>query len=98
MTKLLQRPVSYTSNEMHHDIFDCVQCGYCSAFCKVSFVSENSPRKVIRFLQRDDLEMAAKSPFLTLCKQCQTCSLICPQGVDVAEIMRRLARYRFLNG
>jgi len=97
MTEPLPMLPSGNANEMHHDISGCVQCGYCSASCEVSFVSEDTPRKVIRFLQRDDLEKAAKSSFLILCKQCQTCSLVCPQGIDVAGIMRRLVHCRFLN-
>jgi heterodisulfide reductase subunit C len=97
MTESLQKSPSSSADDIQHEIFNCVQCGYCSAFCEVSFVSLDSPRKVMRLLQRDDLEKAVKSSFLTLCKQCQTCSLMCPQGIDVAEIMRRLARYRFLN-
>lgn len=75
----------------------CVQCGYCSAYCEVAFLAADSPRKVLRFLQRNDQQRAATSPFLMLCKQCQTCSLTCPQGIDVAGIMRRLVRNRFLD-
>jgi len=75
----------------------CVQCGYCSAYCEVGFLAADTPRKVLRYLQRDDLQKAATSSFLMLCKQCQTCGLICPQGVDVAGIMRRLVRNRFLH-
>jgi heterodisulfide reductase subunit C len=97
MTEPLQRSPSSSVKDIYHEIFNCVQCGYCSAFCEVSFVSVDSPRKVIRLLQRDNLEEAVKSSFLTLCKQCQTCSLMCPQGIDVAGIMRRLVRNRFLN-
>ncbi len=75
----------------------CVQCGYCSAYCEVAFLATDTPRKVLRFLQREDPQRAATSPFLMLCKQCQTCSLTCPQGIDVAGIMRRLVRDRFLT-
>ncbi len=75
----------------------CVQCGYCSAYCEVAFLAADTPRKVLRFIQRNDPDRAATSSFLMLCKQCQTCSLTCPQGVDVAGIMRRLVRSRFLH-
>ena len=97
MTEPSQRPPTDNPFDIQDDISPCVQCGYCSAFCEVSFVSDDTPRKVIRFLQRDDLEKAVKSSFLILCKQCQTCSFACPQGIDVAGVMRRLVRYRFLN-
>jgi len=78
-----------------HGINDCVQCGRCAAVCRVSFISAESPRRVVRYLQRGDLDGAVRCGFLMLCKQCRTCTLTCPQGVDVAEIMRTLVRYRF---
>lgn len=88
-----------TENEktLRNQVFNCIQCGYCSSFCEVSFIAEDTPRKIIRFLQCNDTEEAVKSPFLRLCKQCLTCTRICPQGVDVAEIMRRLVRKRFIK-
>ncbi len=97
MTEPLQIHQPRSGSEGHSDIFDCVQCGYCSAYCKVSFISEDSPRKVIRFLQQDDIDKAVKSSFVTLCKQCQTCTWMCPQGIDVAGIMRHLVRHHFIN-
>jgi heterodisulfide reductase subunit C len=96
MTELREAPPSINVNDVPHEAYRCVQCGYCSAFCEVSFISSDTPRKLIRFLQRDDLEKAAASSFLMLCKQCQTCSFTCPRGIDVAKIMRHLVRNRFL--
>ncbi len=75
----------------------CVQCGRCSAGCPVAFESEHTPRKIIRFLQWDWLREACQSPFIWLCASCQTCTVRCPRGVDVAEIMfalRRIAQQR----
>lgn len=83
--------------DLRRAVSACVQCGCCSAYCAVSFLCGESPRKIMRFLQRDDLPAAAGSSFLKLCKQCQTCTLVCPQGVDVAEAMRVLVRHRFLS-
>ena len=70
----------------------CVQCGRCSAGCPVSFESEHTPRKIIRFLQWGWLKDAAESPFLWLCATCQTCTARCPRGVDIAGIMLGLRR------
>lgn len=82
---------------MRRAVAACVQCGCCSAFCEVSFLTAESPRRIIRFLQRNDIPNAAGSSFLKLCKQCQTCTMVCPQGVDVAAAIRRLVRHRFLS-
>lgn len=70
----------------------CVQCGRCSAGCPVAFDSPHTPRKVIRFLQLGFPQEAARSPFPWFCALCQACSVRCPRGVDVAEIMLGLRR------
>lgn len=70
----------------------CVQCGRCSAGCPVAFETPHTPRKVIRFLQIGDLAGACRSPFLWACAMCRACSVRCPRGVDVAEIMVSLRR------
>ena len=97
MTELSQRPLTDNPFDIQDDISPCVQCGYCSAFCEVSFLSVDTPRKVIRFIKRQRLDKAVNSSFLMLCKQCQTCTVACPHGIDVAGVMRRLVRARFLN-
>lgn len=70
----------------------CVQCGRCSAGCPVAFESEHTPRKLIRFLQWGWLREASQSPFLWLCALCQTCTVRCPRGVSISEIMLSLRR------
>lgn len=74
----------------------CVQCGQCSSSCGVAFVSAHTPRKVIRFLQWRFWDDAVHSPFLKLCKQCLVCTVRCPQGIDVAGVMRQLVRDYFI--
>jgi heterodisulfide reductase subunit C len=73
----------------------CVQCGLCSASCGVGFASAHTPRKIIRFLQWELWGEAVHSPFLRLCKQCLTCTVRCPQEIDVAGVMRQLVRHYF---
>jgi len=71
---------------------DCVQCGRCSSGCPVAFESPQTPRKVLRLLQIGRVEAAVHSPFLWFCATCQTCTVRCPRGVDVAGIMLALRR------
>ncbi len=70
----------------------CLQCGRCSSGCPVAFETAHTPRKVIRFLQLGLVEEACQSPFLWFCALCQACSVRCPKGVEVSEIMLALRR------
>lgn len=76
----------------------CVQCGRCSSGCPVAFESLHTPRKIIRFLQLGQVETACRSPFIWFCAMCQACTVRCPRGVDVSEIMLSLRRLGIENG
>lgn len=76
----------------------CVQCGRCSSGCPVAFASPHTPRKVVRFLQIGRSDAASHSPFLWFCATCQTCTVRCPRGVDVAGIMLALRRVGYEDG
>jgi len=75
----------------------CVQCGRCTSACMAGFQSGKTPRQVIRHLQWNEIEEAIHSTFLNSCKQCVTCTVRCPQGVDVAGLFRMLMRASFLT-
>lgn len=75
----------------------CVQCGRCTSACLAGFQSGETPRQVIRHLQWDEIEEAIDGTFLNSCKQCVACTLKCPQGVDVAGVMRMLMRASLLT-
>jgi len=64
----------------------------------VAFESEHNPRKIIRFLQWGWVKEACQSPFVWLCASCQTCSVRCPRGVEIAEIMVALRRMGLREG
>jgi heterodisulfide reductase subunit C len=75
----------------------CVQCGKCSSGCPVAFDTCHTPRRLLRFLQWGWLEEAGRSPFASLCAQCQTCTVRCPRGIEVSEVilaLRRVGRAR----
>ncbi|MBT4526691.1 MAG: hypothetical protein HN590_02020 [Calditrichaeota bacterium] len=97
MKEALSKSALEFNEQVNNSFYKCIQCGYCSSFCAVFFYSEDTPRKIIRYLQCNDIDKASQSPFLRLCKQCLTCSQVCPQGVDVAKIMRRLVRHNFIS-
>lgn len=73
----------------------CVQCGRCSAGCPVAFESEHTPRNIIRLIQLGLWKEACQSPFIWMCASCYTCTVRCPRGVKIAEVMLHLRRLSF---
>ena len=74
----------------------CVQCGRCVSGCPKARPPELSPRRVLRLAQLGLREEAARHPFLFFCRYCGHCLVNCPQGVEVARILRRLAFERLI--
>lgn len=68
----------------------CVQCGTCSGSCPNSFAMVWSPRQLWRLiLLNDTTEIFQKNTF-SLCSSCYSCTLRCPRGLPLTEVMNRL--------
>ena len=76
----------------------CVQCGKCTAGCPVGFASDMPVNAVIRLIQEGRREEALGSRFIWLCAQCRTCSVRCPQEIDVAALMGALRSMAWKDG
>lgn len=72
------------------NVFECYQCGKCSAGCPVADSMDMLPSQVIRFVQMNDSEAALNSKTIWLCASCHTCETRCPKGVDLAKVMEAL--------
>jgi heterodisulfide reductase subunit C len=69
----------------------CFQCGTCTADCPIARFSEiYSPRKIMRMTQLGMKDKLLSSDSLWLCAACFTCVDHCPQGVDIAGVVRTL--------
>jgi len=69
----------------------CFQCGTCTAGCPISrFSSFYNPRKIARMVQLGLKDKLLSDVALWLCTTCYTCIDNCPQGVEVASIVRIL--------
>jgi heterodisulfide reductase subunit C len=69
----------------------CFQCGTCTSDCPVARFSDTyRPRQIIRMAQLGLRERVLSSDTLWLCAACFTCTDRCPQGVEVASVIRVL--------
>ncbi len=72
------------------NVYNCYQCGKCSAGCAVGSFLEDSPSRIIRYIQLNQKELVFNSKTPYLCASCQTCSTRCPMDIDVARIMESI--------
>ncbi|PVX23048.1 MAG: heterodisulfide reductase [Candidatus Bathyarchaeum sp.] len=77
----------------------CFQCGTCTADCPIARFSEiYSPRKIMRMTQLGMKKKLLSSESLWLCAACFTCVDHCPQGVDIAGVVRALRNIAVREG
>jgi len=71
------------------NVFDCYQCGMCSAGCPLADKMDLLPNQVLHALQmKDEAAMTANS--MWICASCYTCEVRCPKGVDLAKVMEAM--------
>jgi heterodisulfide reductase subunit C len=72
-------------------LMQCFQCGTCTSDCPIARFSDvYRPRQIIRMTQLGLKEKVLKSETNWLCASCFTCTDRCPQGVEVASVIRVL--------
>jgi heterodisulfide reductase subunit C len=77
----------------------CFQCGTCTADCPIARFSEiYSPRKLMRMTQLGMKDRLLSSESLWLCAACFTYVDHCPQGVDIASVVRTLRNMAVKEG
>jgi heterodisulfide reductase subunit C len=70
----------------------CIQCGTCTGSCPVSYTMDITPREVIALLKAGDIESILSSRTIWICASCYACSVRCPQGVLVTDVLYALKR------
>lgn len=70
----------------------CIQCGTCTGSCPVSYTMDITPREVIALFRAGDMESILSSRTIWICASCYACSVRCPQGVQVTDILYALKR------
>ena len=73
-------------------IKECIQCGTCSGSCPTSYAMDYTPREIIAALRAGLLEKVLKSNTIWLCTSCYSCTVRCPSGIKLTDVMYELKR------
>ena len=79
------------------NILKCYQCGKCSAGCPLVNYMEILPHQVIRLAQIGKWEEICEANTAWVCAACLTCSVRCPRGIKIAEVMEALRQVVLRN-
>ncbi len=79
-------------------INDCLQCGTCSGTCPAVEFMDHTPRTIIGLIRADCKDEVLASNTFWSCASCYHCTVRCPAGIDIAEMMYALKRYSMWKG
>ncbi len=82
-------------------VFECYQCGKCTAGCPLAAEMDFAPNQIIRLLQLGLPELedeAVRSLAIWLCLTCEQCATRCPQDVELPRIMEYLRQQAVARG
>jgi heterodisulfide reductase subunit C len=68
----------------------CIQCGTCSGVCPLSIYMDLTPRQVMALTRADFKREVLRSHTIWLCASCYACTVECPQGIRITDIMYEL--------
>ncbi len=75
------------------DVDACMNCGNCTAICKLSTEDNSFPRRIMHYLQIGNREKLLHSADPWLCYYCGDCSESCPREANPGETMMAARRY-----
>ena len=76
----------------------CIQCGTCSGVCPLSIYMDYTPRQVMALARADFKNEVLRSHTIWLCASCYACTVECPRGIRVTDIMYELKQRAILEG
>jgi len=78
-------------------INECIQCGTCSGTCPAIEFMDHSPRKIIGMIRANLKKEVLNSNTYWSCASCFHCTVRCPAGIDISDLMYTLKRYSIWN-
>jgi len=73
-------------------LYNCIQCGTCSATCPLSIYMDFTPRRIIQLVREGFKDDALRSQTIWLCASCYACAVHCPQDIHITDVMYTLKR------
>lgn len=77
-------------SESGQNVASCYQCGNCTAGCPAGFAYDTQAHQIMRGVQLGLKNQVLGAASLWMCLSCSTCSLRCPNNIDVAAVMETL--------
>ena len=68
----------------------CIQCGTCTASCPNADAMDRVPSQLIAMARADLREEVLRSRGMWYCLSCYLCTVRCPRGVKITELMHTL--------
>jgi quinone-modifying oxidoreductase subunit QmoC len=79
-------------------IFECLQCGSCSGICPIAPFMDYTPRRLINMVREGFKYEALHSRTVWLCASCYACTVNCPAGIHITDVMYALKRVAIKEG
>ena len=76
----------------------CIQCGTCSGVCPMSIYMDYAPRRVVYLTRAGFREEVLRSNTIWLCSSCYACTVDCPKGIEITDIMYALKQHAVREG
>jgi heterodisulfide reductase subunit C len=70
----------------------CQQCGTCTGSCPTSYLMDFGPREIIAAFRAGMIDRVVKSNTIWLCTSCYYCTVRCPAGIKITDLMYELKR------
>jgi quinone-modifying oxidoreductase, subunit QmoC len=71
---------------------NCIQCGTCSGMCPLSTYMDYTPRRIVAMVRAGFKGEVLSSYTSWLCASCYACTVECPKGIKITDIMYAIKR------
>ena len=84
--------------EHGEDVYRCYQCQKCSAGCPMTHAMDYPPSQIMRMIQLGQEDELLASKTIWVCLSCNTCSIRCPNDIDIALVIDSLRERALQKG